>query len=141
MVIVDVLQYKKDVFPAGIQASSFKLAVSGALGDCGITVSFLFDENFDAVESDILAVQRFLPDVFLSVERKDFKSVESEGKEYFIVGMIDASSKKMLWRAELDVKAGAAKDGTLARMIVDRLKSDAVLGPACVTSGASRRTS
>jgi len=134
MVVATVTQYKADVAPHGMRESAFETAFRDALGKCGIDARFLFKEQLSAIADSAEAVRTFSPDALLALDRQDVDDEQSYSADVIVM-----STKKIAWRADIVMHEGRGREETVARTIVDRLKSDAVLDTTCSKPDAAPR--
>ncbi len=126
MVVSSVMQFKPGVVPNGMRTSVFETAFRDSLDKCGVEVKFLFQDQLSVIADSEEAVRTFAPDALLSVDER-----YAEGEHRYSADVIIMATKKIAWRAVIDVSGHAGGDGALAAAIVERLKGDAILSPSC----------
>jgi hypothetical protein len=134
MVVATIPQFKAKGASHGMHEGAFETAFRSALDNCGIDIDFLFEEQLSTIADGAEAVRTFSPDALLALDKH-----YDEAEQRYSANVIVMATKKIAWRADIVMRNGAGRDEALAATIVDRLKSDAVLGPSCLKPDALQR--
>jgi len=140
VIVTDVTQFRADIAPHGMQISALKGALTDALGKCGITVSFLSQDQIPAIYDNQEFVRTFSPDAILFLEQKYIKDGTPKVDERYSAGIVDMATRKLAWSAKIDMRRGWSREEALATTIVDRLKNDSIFGSSCAGPIASQRS-
>jgi hypothetical protein len=115
--------------PGGDEEGNFEAAVMESLSRCGIVVQFQRHDALALQNNEQHAIQTFVPDTVLTLTPK----ATGTGRMIYAGSIVDMSTKKLVWRSEIEIDFHWFAGKALAASIIDRLKQDGVLASACPT--------
>jgi hypothetical protein len=132
----ETLKHRAD----GDEEPVFEADVTDSLAKCGIAVNVHRRDPLALQNDEALAVRAFSPDTVLTLQWKTAQSGgRTPGTTVFASSLIDVATKKLVWKAQIDLKGGWSLAETLAASVIDRLKADTVVSSSCPTPVVPRR--
>jgi len=139
LVITDLGQALKGKID-GDEEGIFESNVRDALAKCSIVVEFHRHDPL-ALQNDAQeAIRATSPDTVMTLA---WKSAQSGGRApkstVYIGSIVDLTTKRLVWKAEIDFQSAWSGGETLAASLVDRLKADTIISASCPTPIVPRR--
>jgi hypothetical protein len=118
--------------PVGDVEGTLEGAVTDSLAKCGIVVKFQRHDPLALQSEGPQAIRSFSPDTVMTLGVKA-TGMGRATPSIYLGSIIDMTTKKLVWKSEIDFQFAWSSGETLAATIVGRLKADTILGPSCPT--------
>ena len=121
-------------YRVGDPEAVFESNLTDALHRCGIATQFHKHDPLALQNEEQLAVKSFSPDTILELRWKSSQTRYGVPISSVLMGtMIDWKTKQQVWKAEINLVPAYYSGETLAASIIQRLKTESILGPTCPT--------
>ncbi len=131
LVVTDFGQTFK--YRAGDPESVFESTFMDALSKCSIAVQFHKHNPLALENEEALAVKSFAPDTILELRwRSSVTNNLGIPVSSVLMGtIIEWSTKRQVWKAEIDFVPAFNAGETLSETIIGRLRQETILDPSC----------
>ena len=112
--------------------TAFDTTLNNAMDTCGIAVNVHRHDPLALQNEEQLALKTFSPDTVMTLVWKSEHTYGNIPTSVVIMGSIlDVSSKKVVWKSEINLAPASHAGETLAASIIERLKKENILGADC----------
>ena len=112
------------------QASIIETTLVEAFRKCGIVADVVREDRFSPTDDRTEVLRVFSPDAVFVLETRSFEYGVAKGGGIYSGKIVDVTTKKLVWQAQVRLTAGQSREEILVASILDRLKDDSILCPS-----------
>jgi len=111
----------------------FEADFTGSLNNCGIVTEYHAKDWLTLQDERAAAIKSFSPDAILEIQWKTEQDMRDGQRTNYLAAIYDVKTQRLVWKADINLELRWFAGETLAAVVIDNLKKQAIIDSSCVT--------